>query len=110
MRSPADAPQREAERGVVEEIGRLLPYARPHRALFAATLLASLALAVVDVPIPFFLKQVIDAVLRQHEHLVLFGLDLPPRRFLLVIFLCLAGIAAGKGFLLYAQRIASETM
>ncbi len=99
-----------ADRGALAEIARLLPYARPHRVLLVLTLLAGLALALVDIPIPFFLKRVIDAVLKHHEHLRLFGLDLPPRRFLLVIFLCLAAIAAAKGLLLYLQRVASEAI
>ena len=55
------APLSEGERGAWAEIRRLLPYARPHRALFAATLAVSVALSVIDVPIPFFLKKVIDA-------------------------------------------------
>ncbi len=98
------------DRGVLQEMARLLPYARPHRSLFFLTILVSVTLAVIDVPIPFFLKRVIDAVLRHHEHLDLFGFDLPPRRFLPAIFLCLAAIALAKGLLLYAQRIVSETM
>ena len=65
-------------RGAWAEAARLLPYARPHRAVFLLTLASSVALAVVDVPIPFFLKRVIDAVLKHHEHLTLFGFDLPP--------------------------------
>ncbi len=97
-------------RSALAEAARLLPYARPHRALFLLTLLWSVSLAVIDVPVPFFLKRVIDAVLRRHEHLALLGRDLPPRQFLFAIFLCLAVIAVAKGLLLYAQRIASETM
>ncbi len=97
-------------RSALAEAARLLPYARPHRALFLLTLLWSVSLALIDVPIPFFLKRVIDAVLRRHEHLALLGRDLPPRQFLFAIFLCLAVIAVAKGLLLYAQRIASETM
>jgi ABC-type multidrug transport system fused ATPase/permease subunit len=106
MSTSADRPAR----GALEEISRLLPYARPHRVVFLLTLVCTAALATVDVPIPFFLKRVIDAVLRGHEHLVLFGVDLPPRQFLFAIFLCLVAIAAVKGLLLYVQRIASESM
>jgi subfamily B ATP-binding cassette protein MsbA len=100
----------EKDWGAWAEIRRLLPYARPHRVLFGATLLVCVSLSVIDVPIPFFLKKVIDAVLRHHESLRIFGLDLPPRRFLLVIFLSLATLAAIKGLLTYLQRTASEKM
>ena len=106
----AGAPPPEREWGAWAEIRRLLPYARPHRILFGATLLVSVALSVIDVPIPFFLKQVIDAVLRHHESLSIFGLDLSPRRFLLAIFSCLVALAAAKGLLIYLQRTASEKM
>jgi ABC-type multidrug transport system fused ATPase/permease subunit len=107
MDAPAAARSR---RGALAEIARLLPYARPHLGAFVLTLAVSLLLAVVDVPVPYFLKRVIDAVLRHQEHLRLFGLDLPPRRFLQAIFLCLAGIAGAKGLLIYVQRMASEKM
>jgi ATP-binding cassette, subfamily B, bacterial MsbA len=102
------APPPEKEWGAWAEIRRLLPYVRPQRALFAATLAVSIALAVVDVPIPFFLKKVIDAILRHHESLRLFGLDLPPRQFLLTIFLSLVALAVFKGLLTYVQRTFSE--
>ena len=107
--SAGGSPPRE-EWGAWAEIRRLLPYARPHRVLFGATILLSVALSVIDVPIPFFLKKVIDAVLRHHESLRLFGLDLPPRQFLLAIFASLVGLAAIKGILTYLQRTASEKM
>jgi subfamily B ATP-binding cassette protein MsbA len=111
MRAIRNHPRARAEgRGALAEAARLLPYARPHRALFCLTLLATIALAVIDVPIPFFLKKVIDAVLQQHVTLSLFGVDLQPRRFLLAMFAGLAAIAVAKGLLLYAQRITSETM
>ncbi len=103
-------PTRRKEPGALEEIARLLPYARPHRALFLLTLVLSIALAVIDVPIPFFMKHVIDAVLKHHESLQLFGNTLPPKQFLLTIFLCMALIALVKGILLYAQRMASENI
>ena len=96
------------EWGAWAEIRRLLPYARPHRALFAATLAVCVALSVIDVPVPFFLKKVIDAILKHHESLHLFGLDLEPRQFLRVIFASLVGLALAKGILIYLQRTASE--
>src|SRR5437867_10088959 len=98
------------ERGALEEIRKLLPYAYPHRTVFFLTLLTSVALAVIDVPIPFFLKRVIDAVLRHHQSLEIIGYELPPRRFLLAIFGGLASLAVGKGVLIYLQRMASEKM
>ena len=108
--TPPGLPSPRKEWGAWAEIRRLLPYARPHRVLFGATLLVSVALAVIDVPLPFFLKKVIDAVLRRHESLHIFGLDLPPHQFLLVIFASLVGLAFAKGILTYLQRTASETM
>jgi ABC-type multidrug transport system fused ATPase/permease subunit len=74
------------------------------------TLLASMALAVVDIPIPFFLKKVIDSVLHSKQPVTLVGFQLSARDFLLVIFISLAVIAVSKGLLLYLQRIVSETM
>ena len=102
------APPPAGEWGAWAEIRRLLPYARPHRALFAATLAVCVALSVIDVPVPFFLKKVIDAILKHHESLHLFGLDLEPRQFLRVIFASLVGLALAKGILIYLQRTASE--
>ena len=102
------APPPAGEWGAWAEIRRLLPYARPHHALFAATLAVSVALSVIDVPVPFFLKKVIDAILKHHESLTLFGLDLEPRQFLRVIFASLVGLALAKGILIYLQRTASE--
>ena len=108
--TPSALPSPQKEWGAWDEIRRLLPYARPHRVLFGATLLLSVALSVIDVPLPFFLKKVIDAVLRRHESLHIFGLDLPPQQFLLVIFASLVALAVVKGILTYFQRTASEKM
>src|SRR5439155_12268491 len=105
-----DALPAPAERGALAEISRLLPYAREHAALFVVTLLVTVSLAVVDIPIPFALKKIIDSVLHQKQPVTLLGLDLPARSFLLAIFLCLVGIAVVKGLLLYLQRMSSETM
>src|SRR5215813_6952319 len=106
--SPQDDEGR--ERGHLEELSRLLPYARRHAALFGATLAVSLLLAVIDIPIPFFLKRVIDAVLRHNEHATVFGRAVPPERFLLDIFICLVALACVKGLLVYFQRTVSETI
>ena len=98
------------ERTQLEELSRLLPYARRHRALLAITLGVTLLLAVIDVPVPFVLKHIIDAVLRHHRTQPLFGRLLAPEAFLTVIFATLAGLALGKGLLVYVQRTVSETI
>ena len=49
------------ERTHWEELARLVPYARNHRVLLTVTLILSLLLAVIDVPVPFMLKHIIDA-------------------------------------------------
>src|SRR5262249_1012270 len=74
------------ERSQWEELSRLVPYARRHRLLLGLTLLVSLFLAVIDVPVPFMLKKIMDAVLRRHAHLALFGHDVGPEQFLVGIF------------------------
>ncbi len=103
-------PAQERERGHVEELGRLLPYARRHVALLVATLVVSLLLAVIDVPIPFFLKRVIDAVLHRHATLTLFGRAVGAQQFLLDIFTALVALAMAKAVLVYVQRTVSETI
>jgi len=114
LKEPASDPESalddSEERGALVEIRRLLPYARRHIGLFTATLVVSVALAVIDIPIPFFLKKVIDSVLVHHRTIQMFGADLSAREFLLVIFLGLVAIALVKGLLVYAQRMVSETM
>jgi len=87
-----------------------LPYARRHAALFAVTLTASVLLAVIDIPIPFFLKKVLDAVLKHHEVAMLFGRALTPRSFLFGIFVSLLGLAVFKAVVLYTQRVVSESI
>jgi len=98
------------ERGHWEELTRLAAYARRHRALLALTLLLSLLLAVIDVPVPFVLKRLIDAVLRHGAMPSFMGHRMPAARFLLGIFEALAGLALVKGLLVYYQRIVSETI
>jgi ATP-binding cassette, subfamily B, bacterial MsbA len=98
------------ERTLRAELARLLPYARRHAALFAITLAASVLLAVIDIPIPFFLKKVIDAVLKHHESARLFGQELSPRSFLFGIFVSLLTLAALKAAVVYVQRVVSETI
>ena len=98
------------DRGAIEEIRWLLPYARRHSGLIALTVAASVGLAVIDIPLPFFLKHVIDAVLAHHRTDSLLGMQLQPREFLFAIFVCLVCMAVIKGGLLYFQRTTSETV
>ncbi len=98
------------ERGPLEELQRLLPYARRHAGLFGVTLTLSILLAVIDIPVPFFLKHIIDAVLKHHHALMLFGKEVSPDRFLETIFLSLVALALTKGVMVYLQRIVSETI
>ncbi len=102
MNTPAIAT---APRGLAAELGRLVPYARRHLRLFVLVLAASIALAVADVPVPFFLKRVLDGVLgRTHAHAT------EPRQLLFEVFLALVGLALVKAFLIYAQRAIAETI
>ena len=98
------------ERSHLEELARLLPYARRHLVLLGWTLAVSLLLAVIDVPVPFMLKHIIDAVLKQHSKLNFLGHAVSPESFLLGIFAVLAGLALAKGLLVYVQRTVSETI
>jgi len=107
---PAPEPDQGRERSHWEELSRLVPYARRHRVLLGFTLLVSLLLAVIDVPVPFMLKKIMDAVLRRHAHLSLFGHDVAPEQFLVGIFATLGGLALVKGVLVYVQRTVSETV
>jgi subfamily B ATP-binding cassette protein MsbA len=109
--TPAAAHRDEGrERGHVEELTRLLPYARRHAWLLGAAVGLSTALAVVDIPIPFFLKRVIDAVLHRGAKSALLGHIGSPERFLFGIFVALVGLAVIKGVLVYFQRTVSETI
>jgi subfamily B ATP-binding cassette protein MsbA len=69
----------------------------------------SLLLAVIDVPVPFMLKHLIDATLSRHM-VTFLGHAVAPEQFLLSIFAALAALALAKGGLVFAQRIASETI
>jgi subfamily B ATP-binding cassette protein MsbA len=98
------------ERSHAEELSRLVPYARHHRVLLITTLALSLLLAVIDVPVPFLLKHIIDAVLKHHTTLLFLGRPVEPEQFLFGIFLSLAALALAKGVLVYVQRTVSETI
>lgn len=98
------------ERSHLEEISRLAPYARRHVVLLGVALFVSVLLAVIDVPVPFMLKHVIDAVLKQHHLQSFLGIPLDPQQFLLGIFITLAVLALLKGALVYLQRTVGETI
>ena len=87
-----------------------MPYARNHRVLLGVTLTLSLLLAVIDVPVPFMLKHIVDAVLKHNSALRFLGRPVQPEQFLLGIFLSLATLALLKGVLVYVQRTVSETI
>jgi subfamily B ATP-binding cassette protein MsbA len=99
----------ERERGQWEQLSRLVPYVRRYPGLVALTFGVSLMLAVIDVPVPFMLKHLIDATLTRHT-VTFMGHAVAPERFLLGIFAMLAGLALAKGALVYMQRMASETI
>jgi len=107
---PETAVDEGRERSHWEELSRLAPYARRHRVLLAVTLVLSLLLAVIDVPVPFVLKRLIDAVLRHGALPTFMGQPVVPEKFLLGIFEVLGGLALGKGLLVYYQRVVSETI
>jgi len=109
-RGGANANDEGRERGPVEELSRLLPYARRHAGLFGVTLTLSVMLAVIDIPVPFFLKHIIDAVLKHHQRLVWFGREVSPEQFLGNIFLSLLALALTKGVMVFLQRTVSETI
>jgi subfamily B ATP-binding cassette protein MsbA len=98
------------ERTQLEELSRLLPYARRHAGMLWLALGMSLVLAVIDVPVPFVLKHIIDTVLRAHAQVQFLGRTVEPRQFLLGIFITLAGLAVAKGLLVFVQRTVSETI
>ena len=98
------------ERSHLEELGRLAPYARRHSVLLGVALLVSVLLAVIDVPVPFMLKHLIDAVLKHHHVQTFLGFPLDPEQFLFGLFLSLATLAVIKGVLSYLQRTIGETI
>ncbi|HJQ97840.1 MAG TPA: ABC transporter ATP-binding protein [Candidatus Polarisedimenticolaceae bacterium] len=95
----------------MRDLARIRPYLKPHLVLMGGAVLASLLLAIVDVPLPFFIKHIIDDVLRTRPRRSLFGFDLSgigPIDLLNVIFGLLVVTALLKGFLVYLQRIMTE--
>ncbi len=96
--------------GALDEARRLWPFVRPHGGLLSLTLTTTILLAVIDIPIPFFLQHLIDAVLRGTAPPPLLGRHLEPSPFLAVLFAGMVTLAVGKGLLLYGQRVASDRM
>ena len=95
----------------MRELLILRPYMRPHRLLMGAAVVISLLLAVVDVPLPYLIRHIIDDVLRTRTHRYLFGFDLSgidPVTLLNIIFALLVINAILKGVLVYTQRILTE--
>jgi len=93
------------------ELRTLRPYMRPHVVLIALAIVVSLTLAVVDVPLPFFIRHIIDDVVRTRPKRYLFGINLggiDPIKLLNLIFALLVANAAFKGVLVYLQRILTE--
>ena len=100
----------ERTRGPLAELLALLPYARRQKGLFTAALASSAALAVIDVPVPFLLKKILDGILGAARQGRFFGWTLAAPEALQVVFALLAGLALAKALLLYAQRTTAETL
>ncbi len=95
----------------VHELRTLRPYIRPHVVLIGVAVIVSLVLAVVDVPLPFFIRHIIDDVVRTRPKRYLFGFNLggiDPVKLLNLIFALLVANAALKGLLVYLQRVLTE--
>jgi ABC-type multidrug transport system fused ATPase/permease subunit len=100
----------EKKRGALAELLALLPYARRQKGLLLAALASSAALAVVDVPVPFLLKKILDRILGPAQEGHFLGWTLPAQEALVAVFGLLAGLALAKAALLYAQRTTAETL
>ena len=94
----------------MRELESLKPYLRPHRRLIAAAVGIATLLAVVDVPIPYYIKHIIDDVLRTKPHRHFFGFEtkLDKVELLHLIFACLVVNALVKGLLVLWQRVLTE--
>ena len=93
------------------DLATLRPYMRPHYLLIGGAIVVSLLLAVVDVPLPYFIRHIIDDVLRTRPRRQLFGFDfsgVDPVTLLNVIFGLLVANALVKGVLVFFQRIMTE--
>ncbi len=94
--------------GTKHDLATLRPYMRPHTLLIVSAVAVSVLLAVVDVPLPYFIRHIIDSVLRSRAKRQFLGFELEPVELLNVIFAFLVLNAALKGFLVYFQRIMTE--
>jgi subfamily B ATP-binding cassette protein MsbA len=94
----------------MNELKLIRPYLRPHRRLIVGAVIVSLLLAVADIPIPYYIKHIVDDVLRSSRQRELFGVNVPWDRVTLmhVIFGLLLLTAAIKGVLVFAQRVLTE--
>jgi subfamily B ATP-binding cassette protein MsbA len=96
--------------GHARELNLIWPYMRPRWRAVAVMVAVSFLLAVIDVPIPWYIKHLVDDVLRSREQRELFGFDVPWSRTTLlhVIFGFLLANAMLKGLLVFAQRASTE--
>ena len=86
---------------------RFWPYARPHKGALAFTLAAAIAQALVDVPVPYILRHLVDGVLDKNGRPPAW---LPQDHAAAVRVLCLAllGVALFKGLTALVRRASSE--
>ncbi len=86
---------------------RFWPYARPHRGALAFTLAVAVAQALMDVPVPYILRHLVDGVLDTRGQPPAW---LPADRAAAVRALCLAllGVALLKGLIALVRRASSE--
>ena len=78
--------------------------------MLGLTLVLSVLLALIDVPIPFMLRHIIDALLKKRTALLFMGRVVAPETFLLGIFVMMGSLAIIKGIIVYFQRTVSETI
>ena len=94
----------------MKELALLRGYLGQHRRLIVTAVLVSLLLAIADVPFPFFIKRVIDDVLRspRHRHFLHFDIGWERTTELWIIFGLFLVNAAAKGVLAFTQRVVTE--
>lgn len=110
MSAPGTDIDHDQPKGAMAELKAIYAYAGAERPLLISTFALSALLAVVDIPIPFFLKHVLDATLRGHTEAMASGNPPDPKRMLTYVFVCLLLLALAKGVLTYARRVTSETL
>lgn len=92
---------------LINELRLLKPYVEVRSRAFWLTLASSCLLAVADIPVPFFLRRLLDHILKSHHT---HHAPANPEHALLVFFLLFVGISVFKGLLVYLQRSASEQL